>query len=178
MYILSKYITPLAKRLLCLCLIGLIVSACSVKFNFTGTGSVDTRLETLSVETFLNEAQIVVPYLAQVLTEQTQDRFLNQSRLTLVSGAADIQLSGSINRYGISPVAISGNNQADQNRLTISVRVSFKNNVEPEDSWDQSFSGFVDFDASEDFASIEEEQINEILEQITQDIFSKSIGKW
>ncbi|MEM7656609.1 MAG: LptE family protein [Bacteroidota bacterium] len=155
-----------------------IGSGCAVKFNWTGTGTVDDSLETLSVATFINEAPIVVPYLAQELTEQMQDRFLNQSRLTLTTGAADVQLSGSINRYTISPVAISGNNQADQNRVTLSVRVQFENNVNPDDSWEQSFSGFVDFDASQDFTSIERETIDEILEQITQDVFSKSLGKW
>lgn len=166
------------QRAFLLLLIAGISTACSVKFNFTGTSGVPADLETLSVETFLNEAQIVVPYLAQELTQQMQDRFLNQSRLTLTSGAADIQLSGSINRYAISPVAISGNNTADQNRLTIGVRIKFENNVTPDDSWEQTFSKFVDFDASNDFTSLEEDLINEILEQITQDVFSKSVGKW
>ncbi|MEM7367929.1 MAG: LptE family protein [Bacteroidota bacterium] len=166
------------RRSVMILLIGGITTACSVRFNFTGTQGVDDSLETLSIETFLNEAQIVVPYLAQELTQQMQDRFLNQSRLTLTSGAADIQLSGSINRYAISPVAISGNNTADQNRLTIGVKIKFDNNVAPDDSWEQTFSKFVDFDASNDFTSLEEDLINEILEQITQDVFSKSVGKW
>ena len=163
---------------LCLWTILIVISVgCRVNFNFTG-GNVDTSLETLNVEIFTNEAQIVVPYLAQETTQQIQDRFLNQSRLTLTTGGADVKLSGSVARYTIAPVAISGNERAARNRLTIGLRVKFDNNVNPDESWEQSFSAFVDFDADEDLSSVERDLIDEALDQLTQDIFSKSIGKW
>ncbi|MDX1906015.1 MAG: LptE family protein [Bacteroidia bacterium] len=163
--------------LFALCLVVPLLSGCKVTFNFTG-GSVDTSLETLSVDQFTNNAEIVIPYLAQEVTQQIQDRFLSQSRLTLTSGAADVQLSGYVSRFTVLPVAVQGDNRAAQNRLTIAVMVKFENNVTPKDSWENTFTGFVDFDASQDFSSVEREKIDEVLEQITQDIFSKSIGKW
>ena len=169
---------PRWARLSLLLVLAVAVQACALRFNFHGGGTVNPDLETLAVEIFSNEAQIIVPYLSQEVTQQIQDRFLSQSRLTLTTGAADIVLSGSITRYTVLPVAISGTDQAAQNRLTIALKVKFENNVEPGDSWDQTFTGFVDFDASEDFSSIERERINEVLEQLTQDIFTKSIGKW
>ncbi len=155
----------------------LVLSACSIRFNFTG-GQVPDNLETLFVDNFSNEAEIVVPYLAQLVSEQLQDRFLNQSKLSLTSGAADVELSGSVVRYTVLPTSISGENRAEQNRMTIGVKVAFTNNVNPNESWEQNFSAFVDFDASEDLSSVERDKIEEILEQITQDIFSKSLGKW
>lgn len=157
--------------------IAIACTSCAVTFNFTGGGK-PTGLETLSVKNFINEAQIVVPYLAIEVTEQLQDRFVSQSKLSLTSGAADVVLEGSITRYTVLPVAISGNERAAQNRLTIAIKVKFDNNVDPNESWEQTFTGFVDFDADEDFSSIERDQIDEVLDQITQDIFSKSIGKW
>ena len=154
------------------------MTGCSVNFNFTGGGTPDPRLQTISIENFTNEANNVVPYLAQEVTQQMQDRFLNQSRLQLVSNRADIQIGGSVTQYRVSPVAISGDTRAEQNRLTISIRVSFENTIDPSESWENSFSKFVDFDADQDFASIERDQINEVLEQITQDVFTKSVAKW
>lgn len=155
----------------------ILMNACSLKFNFTG-GSVPDNLETLFVDNFSNQAEIVVPYLAQQTTEQLQDLFLNQSKLRLTSGAADVELSGTITRYTVLPTAITGENRAEQNRMTIGIKVNFVNNVNPNESWEQNFSGFVDFDASEDLTSVERDKIEEILEQITQDVFSKSLGKW
>ena len=79
-----------------------------------------------------------------LLSEIQQDRFLNQSKLTLTSGGgADIKLGGSITRYTMLPVAISGDDRAAQNRLTIAIKVKFDNFVDPNDSWEQSFSRFV-----------------------------------
>ncbi|MEL6672258.1 MAG: LptE family protein [Bacteroidota bacterium] len=171
---------PLYLRLLGLFLASCLLTGCfTVNFNWTGTlTNTDSNLETLFVDQFTNEAPIVVPYLAQEVTNQLQERFLNQSRLTLTDGAADIELSGSVVRYNVAPVAITGSTEASQNRLTIAIRINFLNNQDEDDSWEQTFTKFVDFDAREDFASIEEDKINEILEQVTQDVFTKSLGKW
>ena len=154
--------------------------ACTTTFNFTGTpkGGSSVNLETLAVDVFVNEAPLVVPFLAQFLTDELQERFLSQSRLNLTTGNADVELSGSITRYNVQPLAISGDERAAQSRLTIGVKVIFNNNVEPDDSWEQTFSQYVDFDAEQDFASIEETLIEEVVDQLTQDIFSKSLGKW
>ncbi len=159
--------------------IGLLMlcTGCAVNFNLTG-GNVDPRLETLAVEQFGNEAQIVVPWLAQEVTNQLQDRFLSQSRLSLTSGDADIIVSGSVTNYSISPVAISGDNTAAQNRLTIGMRVTFENTIDDNESWEQTFSNFVDFNSDQNFTSIERDLVEEILEQLTQDVFNRSIGKW
>ena len=162
----------------CLFVIMVLLAGCKVGFNFSGGGAVDPRLQTISIDNFTNEAAVVVPYLAQEVTQQMQDRFLNQSRLKLTSGDADLRINGAITRYQVSPVAISGDTRAEQSRLTIAVRVSFENTIEPADSWENTFSKFIDFDATLDFSSIERDQINEVLEQITQDVFTKSVAKW
>lgn len=158
----------------------LSLAGCSITFNTTGVSTPNPNLKTIAIDDFTNQAAIVVPYLAQELTNQMQDRFLRQSRLTLTTGAADIRIGGSVVRYDLQPVAIQGDESAAQNRLSIGVSVSYQNFVEPKETWksDKRFSAFVDFSADEDFASLEEELIDEVLEQITQDVFSASIGKW
>lgn len=170
-------LTSLLNRMLTGFAAALMLTACSVTYNFTG-GTVDPDLNTISVEQLGNEAPIVVPYLALELTNQLQDRFLSQSRLSLTSGQADVIISGAVTNYRVDPVAISGDNRASQNRLTIGVRVKYENTVKPNESWEQNFSSFVDFDSDEDFISIEREKIEEVIEQLTQDVFNKSLGKW
>ena len=154
------------------------LSSCSIRFNSTGGGTVDPRLQSISIDNFLNEAPVVVPFLAQELNQKMQDRFLNQSNLSLTSGSADIRISGTIRSYDLRPVAVTGNETASQNRLTIGVVIKFDNIVEPTDSWEKTFSRFVDFDASEDITSVEPDLIEEIIDQITQDVFTESVGKW
>lgn len=155
----------------------LIFASCRITVNTTG-GTVNKNLTTISVALFENQASIVVPILAQELTNQIQDRFLAQSRLSLTSGAADVMISGAITDYGIRPISIQGDNRAGQTRLTISIKVKYENAVDPDDSWEQSFSNYIDFSSDADFTAIERDRIDDVLEQLTQEIFNKSLGKW
>lgn len=173
----------LNKILIGFCTLGLLLwaSACAFNLNFTGGGSVDPNIKTLSITPFSNESPLAVTYHGQLLTEQLRDRFLTQSRLTLVNNNGDVQLSGAITSYSISPVAIQGATSgaiAAQNRLAVTVKVKYENKITPSENWEQPFNRFIDFSANSNFSSIERELIQEINDQITQDIFSKSLGKW
>lgn len=153
-----------------------------MKYNFTGGGEIDARIKTLSVVPFTNESPLVVAYHSQQFTEQLRNRFLQQSNLSLLANNGDIQLSGAIISYAISPVAVSGGTTANagaaQNRMEISVKVKYENRINPIENWEQTFRRFEDFNASTPIASVERELIEKINDQLTQDIFSKSLGKW
>ena len=147
--------------------------------NLTG-GNVDTNLKTLTVMQFNNESPLVVAYHAQRFTEQIKDRFLTQSRLSLININGDVQLSGSIINYTILPIAVAGvsSSGATQNRMTIGVKVKYENRLNANENWEQTFSSYFDFPASDNLSSVEKDYIEKINDQITQDIFNKSLGKW
>ncbi len=157
----------------------LLLPACTFKMNFTG-GNVDTNLKTLTVTQFNNESPLVVAYHAQRFTEQLKDRFQAQTRLTLVNVNGDVELSGSIVNYTISSIAVAGTAQsgATQNRMTIGVKVKYENKINPNENWEQTFSSYFDFPAGESLSAVERTYIEKVNDQITQDIFNKSLGKW
>ena len=164
-----------------LLLAGILMTSegCGLQFNMTGTvGGAGDGLETISIQNFTNEAPLIVATLAQTFTEKLQDQYISRSRLSLSSGAADIMVSGAITNYSITPMAIASGETAAQNRLTIAVRVNYENNVNEKDSWEQSFSAFADFNSNSDFSSIEQDLIEEVTDQLTQNIFNQSLGKW
>lgn len=155
------------------------ISACTFKANFTGGGTVDPNIKTVSILPFANDAALVVSYHSQRFTEQMRDKFLSQSRLSFVNANGDIQISGAITDYNIraNSVGASGGG-AQQNRMTIAVKVKYENKLSPSENWEQQFSSFVDFPASSSLSSIEKSLIEQVNEQIAQDVFNKSIGKW
>ena len=101
-----------------------------------------------------------------------------QTKLDLVDSKGDIQITGVISNYLVSPINIQAQSEsAAQNRLKMNVSVStyFRNN----DSIglnNSPFSAFVDYDASRDFTSIEEQLVEELNFQLTQDIYDKIFG--
>ncbi|MCA1747810.1 MAG: LPS assembly lipoprotein LptE, partial [Bacteroidales bacterium] len=86
--------------------------------------------------------------------------------------------SGEIRNYETRPTAITGNETAARNRLTISVRVVYTNDVDPEADFDSSFSRYEDYDSSQNLADVEGELIDLIVESIMDDIFSKAFVNW
>lgn len=164
-------------RLLVFAAVLMTGAGCRFNMNFTG-GVIDSELKSLNVELFGNEADISVPYLGQEITRRLQDQFLSRSSLRLSPSDPDVILSGAVVRYSIAPVAISGGEVAVQNRLTIGVRVRYENLRRPDDSWERNFEQFVDYGSSANFASIEKSLIETATDQLAQNIFTESLGKW
>jgi hypothetical protein len=159
----------------------LYFASCKVGYSFTGA-SVPPEAETFSVERFPNNAGLGPPTLSQTFTQDLRDRFMRQTDLDLTDRNGDIQYSGSIVDYEVEPVAVQGNqegnDQASLNRLTMTVKVRYRNTIEEKDSFEREFSRFADFEADQSLSDVENELIEEINDQLTQDIFDASLSDW
>lgn len=154
-----------------------LVSSCSLKYSFTG-GSIPENAKTVSIAFFDNNSALGPSTIGQTFTENLRDLFQSQTRLELVNVNGDLAYEGSITGYVIQPIAIQGNQTAAQNRLTITVKVDFVNQVQENKNFNQSFTRFADFNSSQDLSSVEDALIQEIFDQITQDIYNKTLGDW
>jgi len=154
----------------------LILSGCKINYSFSGA-SLAPEVKTVSVDFFTNRATQVNPTLSQSFTEALKDKFTSEAGLDLVSSSGDLEFSGHITSYRLSPVAIT-QNEAAMMRLTISVKVDFVNNTDPKQNFSQTFSDFSDYNADSDF-TIEEEGLNvDILEKLMEKIFMKAAANW
>lgn len=165
------------KILAVIVLFSLFQVGCSMKYSFTGA-SISPDVKTVSVAFFQNLAPIVNPTLSSYFTEELKNRFATQTKLNLVSDFGDLNFSGEIRDYQISPVAIQGNETAAQNRLSISIRVKYVNMKDPEQNFDKTFSRFADYDSRLPFNNLEGELVREIVEKLVEDIFNSSVANW
>ena len=75
--------------------------------------------------------------------------------------------------------AVTANESVAQNRLTVTVKVSFVNRKFPEDNFDdKSFSAYQDFDAMQSLESVEATLCEDIVEQLCEDIFNATVAQW
>jgi hypothetical protein len=155
----------------------LTLNACSVSYNFTGTGKIDAK--TFQVNYFLNNSELVQPGIERTFTNRLQDIILNQTNLSLTNAGGDLVYEGEITDFRISPMTATADQRASQNRLTIAVQVRFTNKNKEEDNFDKKFSFFFDYSGD---AQLVGSQLNAavdvIFERITQDIFNESLAKW
>ena len=154
-----------------------IVHSCGI-YSFTGT-SIQPDVKTVTINYFEYLAPKVNPSLSNLLTEQMKDKFLRLTKLEQVDIDGDLEILGAVTGYDVKASAITANEQAAQNRLTVTVKISFVNRKYPEDDFqDKSFSAYADFDASSSLDAVEATLCEEIVEQLCEDIFNSTVANW
>jgi hypothetical protein len=148
-----------------------------ISYSFTGA-SIPVDAKTISIDYIDNQAQLVVPTLSEDLTTAIRDRFTSQTSLELINRNGDLQIEGVITQYNTMPQAITGNETAALNRLTIAVKIKFTNTIEPDKNYETTFSRYEDYDSSQDLASVQEGLIATINEMLVDDIFNKAVVNW
>jgi outer membrane lipopolysaccharide assembly protein LptE/RlpB len=153
-----------------------LLTSCGV-YSFTGA-SISPEVKTISIINFPNNAPLVQPTLSLELTNALKEKFTSQTNLSLVQRDGDLHIEGEITGYSTQPMAIQGNEQAAQNRLTVTVRVRFTNVIEPQKSYESTFSRFADYPSSQNLSSVEEGLLQVINEALVEDIFNKAVVNW
>lgn len=158
-------------------LIASIQWGCTATYSFSGA-SISPEVKTVSVDFFPSVAPLAPPTASQAFTEALKDVFLSQTNLALVSSDGDLEFEGSITNYTTAPVAIQGNETAALTRVSMTVKVKFTNNFDETQSFETTFSRFEDVETSKDLLAEEENLLRSINDQLTQDIFNKSVTNW
>ncbi len=134
--------------------------------------------ENFSVSIFEEQAANAPVGYGAGFTEFLKDFIISRSSLKLTNQQSDIAITGKIVGYTVLPTAVQGDQTTSQNRLTITVFVSVLNNKKPDDSFEQRFSQFSDFNASSDLATVESELIADINSKLSQDIINRLTSNW
>jgi len=140
--------------------------------------SIPEGINNFSVQYFDNRAPLINPVLSQNFTEGLKDRITNESRLNLVNGTGDVDFSGEITGYSVRPMAIQADAVSAETRLTMTIKVRYKNYKDPKQNWESSFSSFRDFDSSQNINAIENDLTTEMIEEVTENIFNKAFADW
>jgi hypothetical protein len=168
-----------------LVVLSLGLSACSIKYSFTGTNINYELVKSFSVENFFNDSGGGPANMEQRFTEALKEYYQRNTQLELIRNNGDLQFSGSIVRYSLSPQSVvsSGDpnlpDRAGQMRLTIAVEVEYINMSNEEENKKQTFTFFQDYDPrSVTLLDVENQLVEDIFETIIQDIFTATVANW
>jgi predicted porin len=173
-----KYFIGIKGILLLFLLAGIILpSGCKISYSFSGA-SISPAVKTISIQYFQNRASLVQPGLSQYLTDALIDKCKAQTNLGIVNGIGDVNFEGEITNYNTQPLTVAADAQAATNRFTITVRVKFTNAVDPDLSFDQTFSRYEDYPSDRDLDTVEKDLSDKIVELLIEDIFNKAFVNW
>ena len=164
------------KRIAIILLGALLVASCGI-YSFTGT-SIQPDVKTITIPVVEYRALRVNPSLAGDLTDALQEKFRKLTRLEQVDQDGDLELVVEVTGYDVKATAITADEMAAQNRLTVSVKITFTNRKYPEDDVSQSFSAYEDYDSTQPLDAVETGLCETIIEKLVEDIFNATVAQW
>jgi hypothetical protein len=140
--------------------------------------SIPPEVKTVRVNYIENRATYINPQLAPQLTDRLRQKINNQTRLTLITGEdAHYEIAGVITGYNISTAGISEQSAAT-NRLNVTVHVVFKNRLDEKANFEADVTRNFDFNASLSLQQAETQLADDILKNMTDEIFNRIFSNW
>lgn len=153
----------------------LVFSGCKI-YSFKDV-TIPPEVKTIKIGFFENKARYINPQLSPKLTDKIQQKITSQTRLTRTNNDdAHYVISGYISDYSVSTSGIS-NQQVSNNRLTVGVHLTFRNNLTNKvDEFDLSRN--FDFSANLSLNQAEGALTDEIVRNLTDEIFNRIFSNW
>ncbi len=156
-----------------------IASSTACKVNYSMRDAViPTDVKTVKIGFIENRARYINPQLSPKLTDKLQVKITNQTKLTRTnSDDAHYVINGTITNYdGSQTVGVSAQ-QASTNRLTVTVHVILKKNLDNKvEEFDVTRS--FDYSANLTFQQAEGQLLDEVVRNLTDEIFNRIFSNW
>ncbi len=166
------------KNIFILLLLLISVSSCRISYSFRGTSINYDLTKTLQIAHFVNQAPLVYPPLEQRFNEEMQDVFTRNTRLQLVNQNGDMEIEGEIVGYELTPMAVQEDAFASETRLTMTVRMRFRNNKTDDPEIEERISANRTFPSNTVFDSVQDQLISELIDEIVDQIFNATMSNW
>lgn len=168
-------------RLLLLALLFPLAQSCGV-YSFSGAA---TSAKTISIDPFFNNTDLAPANIGATFTNKLKDYYQQNSSLR-VTEPGELHIEGVVSDYRVNAMAPvvdpsrpNNPSTAALSRLTIAVKITFEDSLEPKNNFkDRSFSFYKDFDNNLTFTSIQEDLERQIFDQILIDIFNATVANW
>lgn len=167
------------KNILILFLFPLLFLGCRISYSFTGSDIDYNETKTIQIHQFTNQATLVYPTLVQTFSERMRDVYTRSTKLKFTDRDPDIEIEGEITRYDLSQQAVKENAYASETRLTMAVKVRYRNNRNPaKNKNDLTFSAYRDFSNQYMLTDVQEQLVKELTEDLVDQIFNATMSNW
>lgn len=156
----------------------ILLAGCTISYKFNGSALNYDIYKTIRVSEFPIRAALVYAPLQQTFENKLLNTITRQTRLQEVNGNSDLEMSGEITGYSLSPQAVGTDAYATETRLTITVKVKYTDHINSANDVDQSFSAYRQFDSSYMLTDVQDGLCEEICNELVELIFNATLGNW
>lgn len=164
------------RKLIAILFAALVLNSCGI-YSFSGT-SIKPDVNSITINYIEYKALRVNPALSNDLTEALRNQFRRMTRLEQVDQDGDMELSGEITGYDITAAAVTADEVAARNKLTVTVKITFTDKKHSDEDFEKSFSAYAEYDSTNTLDAVESSLCAEIIEKLVEDIFNASVAQW
>ena len=166
------------KKILFLLILSVMASSCRISYSLRSASINYDLTKTLYIGHFVNQAPLVYPPLEQRFNEEMKDMFTRNTRLQLVNQNGDMEIEGEIVGYELTPLAVQEDAFASETRLTMTVRMRFRNNKTDAPEIEERISANRTFSSNTVFDNVQDQLMGELIEEIVDQIFNATMANW
>jgi len=159
-------------------LFSLFTTSCSISYKFNGASIDYTKTKTIQITDFPIRSNYVWGPMASIFNNKLKDQYANHTKLTQVKRNGDLKIEGEITRYDQRNKSVSSEGYSAQTELSMTVKVRFTNNVNHNDDFEREFTASASYETTQSLNSVQEELVNQMVDEITDQIFNATVAKW
>ena len=156
----------------------LLMQGCTISYKLNQASIDYTVTKTFSVEPFTNRASYQWAPMAPMFNTSLTDKYNDQTKLRQVKRDGDLALSGEITSYDQTNKSISADGYSSMVQLKMTVRVKYSNRNKREDDFERTFSSSREYDSSQQLSAVQEELVQQMIDDIVDQVFNQTVGKW
>jgi hypothetical protein len=139
--------------------------------------SIPPEIKTVRVFFIENKARYINPQLSPKLSDKLRQKIINQTRLSQTNNDADYEISGYISDYSVNTSGIS-QQQVASNNLNVTVHIIFKNRLDEKKNFEADITRNFPFSASKSLTQAEAELNEQMVTNLTDEIFNRIFSNW
>ncbi len=139
--------------------------------------SIPPEIKTVRVFFIENKARYINPQLSPKLTDKLRQKIINQTRLSQNNNDADYEISGYISDYSVNTSGIS-QQQVASNNLNVTVHIIFRNRQDEKKNFEADITRNFPFSASKSLTQAEAELNDQMVTNLTDEIFNRIFSNW
>ena len=134
--------------------------------------------KTIQLDDFPIRSAYVWAPMHSMFNNTLQDIYARQTKLRQVKRNGDLHLSGEIVEYSQINKSVSSSGYSSQVQLRLTVNVRFVNNKKHSDDFERRFSATTDYDAGKQLSAVQEQLVQEMIDNITDQIYNATVANW
>jgi hypothetical protein len=139
--------------------------------------SIPPEIKTVRVFFIENKARYINPQLSPKLSDKLRQKIINQTRLSQTNNDADYEISGYISDYSVNTSGIS-QQQVASNNLNVTVHIIFRNRQDEKKNFEADITRNFPFSANKSLTQAEAELNEQMVNNLTDEIFNRIFSNW